>query len=690
MAYGQIYSILVKPLDPISHGSVIISFHKRDYTGAETFLSINEDQLSIRRNFEDWNSSHLIGMTVVVSIQNTGANYFDLIGLMRAKEKEYKVIIEHGYQSVFTRLFEGFINVELTTQKYLKYQQINIVASSYIKKLENAKPASIETLQNKTFIDLISECLSATGSTSNIRVNTSYVPEEDVLTITSSQTFLNITGIYTEIFWKNNIDRESSFAILEEICKTFSLYIYWWNNRWYIEQYSDLWKETKNYVEYTYGVSYSPADSGIVVEEINPIRNVSELLFAEMSQTLSCIPGVRKNSVRFEFQEFLNFVIRDLTGIVAIPNDYKEFLPIRQWYKYQPMGSIVTWSAQGEPYKTMINSIKRTIPDDGNNGKTIYDNYYNQPPYLFSVGLYTAFLATYSANVSIEMSFKYSVVISYDLAALAFDFPWWLAVYKLVNGVYSYHGMIAYNEVDSKWERYYDITEYSPRHHVNHVVIKGSDFNKDTKDTTVNFSVSEINFLDDGDYAFKLCIGIEKAAGFFSYVPLTAYIGDINVQVSGMDVEPNLIEGEVDEDYLIEEEETLMIADISKSANFRNAILRGLNLESRTTKWFASDSPPTRPVMDWHLIYKSKLNHTTRQRLTGNIIYKNYGKLINTGEGLVLFQEKVLRPFSLFIEDKQSNLKYVLTGISDHNPKHQRYEIQLDEYDNETDLTIIV
>ena len=696
MAYGKIYTALVKPLNPTAHGSVIISIYKRDYVGAESFITINEDQVSFRRNFEDW-SSHLIGMTLVMAIQNTAANYFDFIGLMKAKEKEYLVIAEHGYQLTFTRIFEGYINVELTTQKYLKYQQINIVASSYIKKLETHKPASIETLQNKTFIDIISECLSATGSTANIRVNTSYVPEEDVPTITSGQTFLNLTGIYTEIFWKNNVDRESSFKILEEICKTFSLYLYWWNNRWYIEQYSELWGQTKTYVEYTNGVSYGPADEGVVVEETNPIRLIKSLVFSEMSQVLSCLPGVRKNSIRLELSEYLNLTIADFTGIVAVGTD-NPIPPLREWRKWQPLMSVITWDAQGDPFKTLANSIHCTI-SDGIDGHW-YDYYYR--------GLYTQFQAQMvQEKTSLKLSYKVGLetftFLPKPYTSYTYKFYWYLNV--LIPDIqntpsgYVFVGWkigpyVMWSDANNRWELNYT-SGNNEKDALQEVIRKAEDFD-DNKIVNIDISISDIWGLNEQPWFFVFGIGLAIAEyeniiiSPYTRIFKDFYVGDVQISISGTEDEPNLIEGEINEDYLIEKEESLMIGDIA-SVNFKNGILRGAELESRTTKWFSPDSPPTRPIIDWKLAYLTKLNNTTRQRLTGSVIYKKYSTLIQIeGEiGLSLYEDMLLRPFTLFTEDKQANLKYILTGISDHNPKHQKFVIQLDEYDNETELNII-
>lgn len=681
MAYGQIYAAVVKPLAPLLYGSVLISIEKRDYVGSVKNIQISEDQISIRREFDSW-EDHIIGMTLILDIQNDAANYFDFIDLMKAKEKEYFVKATHIYQLQSTKLFEGFINVELTTQKYIKYQPVRIVASSYLKKLEYTTPASIETLQNKTFIDIISECLAATGSTSNILVNVSYVPEEDVLTIQEGQTFLNLTGVYTELFWENNVDRNTSFEILKSILETFSLYLYWWNGNWYIEQYSDLWKTTKNYVKYTFGNSYGPTSIGTIVTETNPVRLIKTLMFAETSQTLGCLPGVRKNKVTLDLKEFLNLTINDFNGIVGVGTD-NPIPPLRQWRKWQPMLSPITWSAAGAPYRTMTESIKRTIDIVG-----------LDPDDVLHRGLYTQFEAKLTPEVSsLTVSFKYALPDFSELlkpyTEYKFYFHWYINVLipDIVGSVFvgwKVGPYIKWSTANNRWELVYTPSnnEYDA---LQQIAIDSSEMDRNKKELTVEFDISDVWGLNpDINTKFVLCIGTEYVkhnsllGALNAQVIKEAHIGDVFITVTGDD-EPNVIEGDINEDYLTEKEYKISLADIS-SINYKNGILRGVQLESKSTEWFSLESPPTRPLMDWFLHFKTKQNNITRQRLTGDVIYKEY----ISGA----YSDKILRPFTLFEEDKQGSLRYILTG-QEHYPRHQKYRVQLDEYDKDTEITII-
>lgn len=685
--YGQKYAITVKPIEPVSYGSTNINIYKRGYAGAVSILMITDDSYSITREFEDWND-HIIGQTLSFAIINNSLNYFDFIELMKAKEKEYFVEVVHGYQTVYTSLFNGFINVELTTQKYLHMQAINIVASSYLKKLEYAKPASIEVLQNKTFIDIILECLASTGSESNIRVNVSYVPEEDVLSMSAGQTFLNKTGVYTELFWENNIERKSSFEIIESICKTFLLYLYWWDGCWYLEQESDLWNETKYYVQYNQGTSYGVDSVGTVVEEFNPIRLVKSLLFSEMSQVLSCLPGVRKNSVKLDLKEYLNLVVNDFANIPSIQTTplAGDHPPLREWRKYRPMTtSPIDWADGGKSFLTIKNSIKKLIPSYSGDFEDIRDK-----------GLYTTFKIFAETGANLYISFKYGfkrfnpASTAVNLSDFIFDFNWGLCI-EDGNGIANAHlhkneqGKPGY--VAGEWD--WRVTYNTPV--TTNTVVDGNDFDKPNKicqiSETINLSrVYGLNL--DINQTFVLWIGTEKILkkdSNYAFINDEVYFGDVEVTISEEVKEANLIEGEVNEDYLTEQSFDLDLADV-KSLNYKNGILRGTDLLERTEKWFALNSPPTRPVLDWFHFYKAKQGHTTRQRLTGTVVYKEYTTVL---PGPVVYRDRILRPFTLFTEDKQSNLKYVLTGWK-FLPKHQKYVVQLDEYDNTTDVNIIV
>ena len=189
---------------------------QKDYVGDADTVKLHNDAIVITKEFDNW-ESHIIGDICEFSIVNYNQNYFDLFDLMIAKELKYKVVVECNYLSENYILFDGYINTEVVVQKYLRFSTINLVASSYLSKLENVYPDSIDTeLTALSIIDIINEILNQIGNTYPIRV-CSFLRSDEYTMYESGKSFANRNGLYNEVFWENNVDRVNSLVILEEI-----------------------------------------------------------------------------------------------------------------------------------------------------------------------------------------------------------------------------------------------------------------------------------------------------------------------------------------------------------------------------------------------------------------------------------------------------------------------------------------
>ena len=71
------------------------------------------------------------------------------------------------------------------------------------------------------------------------------------------------------------------------------------------------------------------------------------------------------------------------------------------------------------------------------------------------------------------------------------------------------------------------------------------------------------------------------------------------------------------------------------------------------------------------MIDKFRIYNATKQRITSNVI-----------------SGKFLRLCSLFTESKQSDKKFVMMGLR-HRVVEDIYEVQLEEYDNTTEINLI-
>lgn len=76
------------------------------------------------------------------------------------------------------------------------------------------------------------------------------------------------------------------------------------------------------------------------------------------------------------------------------------------------------------------------------------------------------------------------------------------------------------------------------------------------------------------------------------------------------------------------------------------------------------------PIVNRLLMNKFQLQKTSCQKFTGSV------RSLNS-----------MKPFQMFQEEKQGEKKFLLTGFTFH-PMSDEYEVQLNEYDNTTEITL--
>jgi len=587
MAYGNKYDIRWAGKDLKGH----LYLDKDAYAGAvDTSVRIPFDSISYNYLFGDWNEP-VIGMQLEFEIVNDKANYFTLDDLLTSTEGEYKVRLVVDYPTTYT-LFEGFLNCDTVTQKYLQKQNIKFVASSYLSKLENDHPISIDTLQNKTFIDIIDEILVSTGASYNIKINSTLHAEGDVLS--AGKSLFNLNGFNTELFWEDEVERKSSLDILKTILTTFECYLYWWGSYWYIERYEDIWKESVSYIEYTTGTPYAPTGTGAVVAGTKSINRVhydpitkTGLRFIQQSQNRHSIPGLKSIQINLEDKKFLNLVKADLTNIgttsTAAPTpDY------RTWLRWVDGDVEWAWATIGQPKSNISNSICRIAWGGIQGEELVFDSF---------KGLYTQFKITVTESTELKIAFKYAVdrygtiapwsnANSPSLDGFIFHFPWYLR--SVTDSEYITQPNI---EVDS-WIKSPKDTELRA---LQYIQVNGSSFNPKTNTVDVSVTIpigkvvkQELELpagLLIGDISLVLCIGSEviKKQDVADSQPNQAWFGDFEVTATDEN-QNNVIEGKISTKFLNKKTIPLSLYD-SENVNYKNGIVRGSDLSIRTEKW---------------------------------------------------------------------------------------------------------
>lgn len=655
MAYGLRYQCGWHSYKDTQAGYVYI--YQEGYSGAVENLILKAGGLKIEYVWGDWENP-IIGLRCSFEIVNNKTDFYELLPLITANEREYFIKVERIEPSASVMsMFEGYINCKDNEEGYYRYSTIRIYASSYLSKLKYVTPDSIDVWETDFFINVINNCLNLTGSSYNIRVNSSLLtPDDDAAIGVSARTLFNLSGVHHEIFWDDNIERNSSFEIITKILKSFDCYIYWYDGYWYIERYADLWSETKNYVEYDHSVTYDYATAGTWVEETVTAVDFVDYYKLRMSQRIGMTPGKKQIEINLNQQDMFNLLLNDYSDIVAVADPPAPWPDLRQW-EYKDGTNTFTAISN---YKTIKNGIWRTIFT----GDVF--------PYT---GLYTRFRMTVSDNTSLTLSFKYALDLDNFLHAdeledLTFYFHWYL---RDSSGQY-----LVYIESSDLWI----LDTRTAAAGTNEQKVLGSEFDQKlgTVDVKVTIPIGDLkDSTEIEDIDFAMCIGYEyyyQSGSTTKRIPASVYFGDAKAYASGERSE-NYVKGESNANFLDKLTIDLDIFD-SDTLNIKNCIFRGTLLDTRTQEWMddlMSSAGEALSLVDIKLRDRFLLYNIARQALRTKIQTPVFYK-----------------PLSLWIDSNQNTSvieKYfVLTGHT-YYPETDEMDILLSEYDNTEDINLI-
>lgn len=615
------------------------------FSGSVQDLILTAGSLSIRYTWGGWNNP-ILGLVASIEIVNNGSSFFDLLPLLTAEERQYRIRIERISPSALA-MFTGFLNSETNEVTYLKNRPIRLNASSYVSKLQYLRPGILETLANETFINLINASLEMTGSADPIRVNSKLYPTGSALA--TGQSLYNRSGVFTEMFWKNNVDRDSALEIITKILTAFDCYLYHFSGSWFIERYEDIYNNPRTFVVYNSGASYGESDAGSTDSISSPVLDFVDMIVTGGSQTIQVETGYKSIEVKLRQSTFFNLTVNDfsaaadISGAVPYPN-------FRTWQKWNE--SPMVWSDLGKPWKNISNSIRRY----GWAGS--YDTHR---------GIYTRFALTKTATTSLTIKWKFATLKGVfgswtgNWSDYTFKFKWYL---RKPTG----NDFIVYNAVSEAWE----IQSGTEITRLQTLEISGDQFDDANVSTEISVSIplGEISAISNGDHNFVLGIGTEivSRSGVGDIPALVAYIGDVVITASA-DPDDNNYLAETGTRFLDKKEINLEIYDAG-NLNIKNGILRGSSLSSRTTTW-TTDGILQESLVRRLIRNKFQLFNRSRQRLTARLKYSGF-----------------LKPFSLFSDGNQVGKKFVLTGYA-YKPDRDEYDIELAEYDNSETINFI-
>lgn len=634
---------------------------------ASESLTLLKDGITINTTFDDWNSP-ILGQSAQLDILNDKTDFFELLPLLSSEEREYKVRIVQTYPST-KYLFSGFLNSDVVEQTYLNNQAIRLAASNYIKKAEYVNPTFVNTIQKKTFIDIISEILSMTGNDSSIRVNMDICPSGG--SIGTTKTALNLCALNTELFWKNNVERDNGLDILNKILTSFDSYIYWYDNNWYIERYEDLCKYPQHFVTYQPDLSYGYSNTGTNVSVSDTSLNIFSNNQLEKSPLISIIPGLNKIEIRLNSKDVMNFTLDsfgDAIGVEYVPSSiYPDFKQINYYksstYNFPGYDPFYFSSSDGyhidEPYSVINSGMRRRgWPSFG--GLIYYEKSSIATKFKITVD-------SSSITQNININWKYipisvgsSPVNSYD-----YRLNWFLR-----NSPGDY--FICYDSVGHHWQR---ISTSDPSIYTQFIDITGINLESGTNLTKVSTNInitdpSIIGCENDQEFIFGILIEKYSVTGINTYnnAPLLAAYGDIEITTSGQTPQNNLITGTVNTKFLNKKNIDLHLYDIN-NLNYTNGIYTGADYSNRTTLWYDNESNYL-SLVDRLLKNKFQLYNKSRQSISSTIQSTNY-----------------LKPLSAWYDLNQIDKKYVLVSYSYYLTKNQ-YKCVWNEYDNDISINL--
>ena len=564
-----------------------------DYSGGAEELKMLADSLVITYAFDDWNNP-IMGVQCEFQIQNDRTDFYALLPLLTAEEREWKIRVVVIAPTSYT-LFEGFLNCDTVSQKYLNYQPIKFAASSYLMKLENRFAPSIEILQNMTFINIIDEILRITGAEYNIRINSKLHAEGDILS--GAQTLFNKNGFYTELFWEDEVVRTSCLDILKAILTSFDCYIYWWRGYWYIERYEDIWTESLDFVEYVTGQTYLPISSGSNYHVLQSILDVHSLVFTGQSQTLNVIPGLKTIKITLTDKRVFNLVLSSLKDAIPMVEtvpapDYRTFKIYQEQTGDLYSGDIV-WLYAGLPKSNIANAIQRIQRNTAHPTDPLIIPSYR--------GLSTCFKITVDkADVSINIKFTYFLDLTtrtgwtQKWTDYNINFYWFLRIAGrndyIINSADLWLTKLGDSGgvIDDVINGVMQVTN-----------IAGSSFDTGAKSVQVSITIPiglVTAYLDGhpsipltGDQTLVFGLGAERLQGVegdnvVDEQIANCYIGDFNITSTG-GLQNNVIEANVAIAKFLNEKDISMILYDMESYSYKNGILMGNDLTIRTQNW---------------------------------------------------------------------------------------------------------
>lgn len=652
-----------------------VSIYEEDWSGGSETLTLRANSLEVRNTVTSWEDP-IIGLTAAFSIVNEKADFFELLPLITATEGQYWIKIERILPSSAI-LFQGFLQCKDNEQKYLDKQDIRLNASSYLSKLDFVDAPSVEILENDTFINIIDNCLRQTGATDNIWVNCSLHPVGT--TISNTTTLFNKCGVYKEIFWKDNLERDSALEILRKILSAFDCYLFWYpGGVWIIDRYADIWRADQiDYVVYTTGVEYWPQDEGSDIQLTPLLYDFADTAIKKMntSQIIRNVVGQRQVEININQQLYFNMIVNNFAD-ATYSADALPQTDIRLWELTDDAD--IDWYDLGEPFRNIARAVNRQGWSEADIAEI---NTWK--------GLFTSFRVSAAEDIIMTITFTYA---TRELPFPIDEADEWEVWFYWTLGLNKYGYLyLQHDDVAGTWTPF--TAADPPLNVTNRHVVQGSEFDLVNRSVLVTIQIPMEEYISppsaqEGDKVYTFGIGteIKRHTG----TPADndpdgdCYYGDVKI-VTNLPPNDNYVKGVVNTNFLNKKTITQYLSDDS-NLGIRNAIFYGSedttdpdDLDEKTETWVDAHSPTTVGIPLAHMRIKDKfrLYNVNRQQLSADLLTTlNY------------------RPFQRFYDSNQAESSggegpHFIVTKTIYKPEQDVCKTTMVEYDVDEEINLI-
>ncbi len=692
-------------------GKTYVNIYKKDYYGSTSPLTIPRNGLEISVDTKEY-FDPFISTSISINIVNNKTNFYELDDLFSISDLEYRVQV--GKYDTSTVYFNGFIPCDVVEQKWLKNGIVNLNATCNLNRLDQYTPTILANKGIYKLIDIIKNCLSFTNLDLPIYINCTL---REVSKTVGTNTCFDQTLIDADVFYKNNIEIEDCKSVLEKILTTYSCFIYYYNDAWYIERLKDVGTQPKNYIKYL--------TNGTVTDVEDPNTHLtiqSGFICKDQSQQIAYKPGLKKIELSLQEQTYnlTNYYYNDITVKNDTDTIETEDASIKYWNINEDIdSSIITnfsWS-RGSNNKNIIKTglhthntldvINYNSPSTTPSIHSVFDNidtnwvrwdeFTAEQKYdsfrSSAIGLYTKIKISYNSDDQAKITLSLKFALPQAFLGMVYD-GWsnfFLAQYDGNHNFYvrfflyyksgplsSDRWWVIYN----KEEEIYQIvnqTDIAAGSYIPAIIAKSINFDsftdklaQFTEFTTDILLDSEIKSItgDNPEFILGICgLGYNWPQycieGSYDYDTCNFsfkenYFGDIIVSVDN-EKDNNLIIGEINNDFVNVEQDDIYLYD-SLNYNILNGLLKDSSY-NHTTTWYDSFNPTTYlPITKFIIEDRFQIYNKVRRELNSDF-----------------YSTSFIKPFTL-IDPSILNKTFYANGFKYNLDSHTYKNMNLKEY----------